>query len=39
VIVTSGCSVAIEICIGALANPGQNILMPRPGFFSISNCL
>jgi len=32
VIVTSGCSGAIEICIGVLANPGQNILMPRPGF-------
>jgi len=32
VVLTSGCSGAVEICIGVLANPGQNILMPRPGF-------
>lgn len=32
VILTSGCSQAIELCIAVLANPGQNILVPRPGF-------
>jgi tyrosine aminotransferase len=29
---TNGCSQAIDICITALANRGQNILIPRPGF-------
>lgn len=32
VILTSGCSHALEMCILALADPGQNILIPRPGF-------
>ncbi|KAF8982023.1 hypothetical protein BGZ46_001924 [Entomortierella lignicola] len=32
VIVTSGCSGAIEMCIGVLCNEGDNILLPRPGF-------
>ncbi|XP_060693868.1 tyrosine aminotransferase [Hemiscyllium ocellatum] len=32
VILTSGCSQAIELAISVLANPGQNILIPRPGF-------
>jgi tyrosine aminotransferase len=29
---TSGCSQAIDLCITVLANRGQNILIPRPGF-------
>ncbi|XP_037821427.1 tyrosine aminotransferase-like [Lucilia sericata] len=32
VILTSGCSAALEYCILALAETGQNILIPRPGF-------
>ncbi|XP_067938146.1 tyrosine aminotransferase-like isoform X2 [Watersipora subatra] len=32
VILTSGCSQSLEIVISLLANPGQNILIPRPGF-------
>lgn len=32
VILTSGCSQAIELALAVLANPGQNILVPRPGF-------
>lgn len=32
VILCSGCSCALDLCISALANPGQNILVPRPGF-------
>ena len=28
----SGCSAALDLCITVLANPGQNILIPRPGF-------
>ncbi|XP_035212539.1 tyrosine aminotransferase-like [Stegodyphus dumicola] len=32
VILTSGCSHALEMSIIGLANPGQNILIPRPGF-------
>ncbi|KAI9277073.1 tyrosine aminotransferase [Phascolomyces articulosus] len=32
VILTNGCSGALEICINVLCNPGQNILLPRPGF-------
>jgi len=32
VILTSGCSGAIDLCIAVLANPRQNILIPRPGF-------
>lgn len=32
VILTSGCSHALELCISVLASPGQNILVPKPGF-------
>ncbi|XP_026468474.1 tyrosine aminotransferase-like [Ctenocephalides felis] len=32
VILCSGCSCALDMCISVLANPGENILMPRPGF-------
>ncbi|XP_067130747.1 tyrosine aminotransferase-like [Centruroides vittatus] len=32
VILTSGCSHALDLCITVIANPGQNILVPRPGF-------
>ncbi|XP_053402805.1 tyrosine aminotransferase-like [Mercenaria mercenaria] len=32
IILTSGCSGALDLCITCLANPGQNILIPRPGF-------
>ncbi|XP_074597628.1 tyrosine aminotransferase [Brevipalpus obovatus] len=32
VIITSGCSHALEMCIGAIGQPGTNILLPRPGF-------
>ncbi|CAM9790910.1 tyrosine aminotransferase [Lampetra fluviatilis] len=32
VILGSGCSQAIEMAITVLANPGDNILVPRPGF-------
>lgn len=32
VILCSGCSSALEYCILALAERGQNILVPRPGF-------
>ena len=31
-IFASGCSGALDLCISVLANPGQNILIPRPGF-------
>ncbi|XP_052856368.1 tyrosine aminotransferase [Drosophila gunungcola] len=32
VILCSGCSSALEYCILALADRGQNVLVPRPGF-------
>ncbi|XP_055841721.1 tyrosine aminotransferase [Episyrphus balteatus] len=32
IIICSGCSSALEICILTLADEGQNILVPRPGF-------
>ena len=32
VILCSGCSCSLDLCISALANPGDNILVPRPGF-------
>lgn len=32
VILCSGCSSSLDLCITAIANPGQNILIPRPGF-------
>ena len=32
IILSNGCSQAIDLCITALANKGQNILIPRPGF-------
>ena len=31
-ILCSGCSCALDLCISVLANRGQNILVPRPGF-------
>lgn len=31
-VVSSGCSQALDLCITLLANPGQNILIPKPGF-------
>lgn len=32
IIITSACSGALELCIGTLANPGDNVLIPKPGF-------
>ncbi|KDR15584.1 tyrosine aminotransferase isoform X2 [Zootermopsis nevadensis] len=32
VVLCSGCSCALDLCITVLANAGQNILVPRPGF-------
>ncbi|XP_054164367.1 tyrosine aminotransferase-like [Oppia nitens] len=32
VILTSGCSHALDLCMTVLTNPGANILVPRPGF-------
>ncbi|KAG5684610.1 hypothetical protein PVAND_013835 [Polypedilum vanderplanki] len=32
VILCSGCSCALDLCIAAIANEGQNILIPKPGF-------
>jgi len=32
VVLTSGCSHALQLCIGALADPGTNVLVPKPGF-------
>lgn len=32
IIVASGCSGAIEIALRGLLNPGDNILLPKPGF-------
>ncbi|CAA3033088.1 tyrosine aminotransferase, partial [Olea europaea subsp. europaea] len=32
VVLCSGCSCALDLAITVLANPGQNILVPRPGF-------
>ena len=32
VILCSGCSCSLDLCISVLANPGNNILVPRPGF-------
>jgi tyrosine aminotransferase len=32
VIITSGCSDALNLCIGALCDDDQNILLPMPGF-------
>ncbi|KAH6569671.1 hypothetical protein BASA50_002133 [Batrachochytrium salamandrivorans] len=32
VILASGCSDALNLCIGVLCNEGQNILLPMPGF-------
>src|SRR3989338_6705953 len=32
VVLTSGASGALEICIGAMADEGDNILLPCPGF-------
>ncbi|KAF7997975.1 hypothetical protein HCN44_009373 [Aphidius gifuensis] len=32
VILCSGCSCSLDLCITALAKEGQNIIIPRPGF-------
>ncbi len=32
IILTNGCSQALDLCITVLANRGQNILIPKPGF-------
>lgn len=32
VILCSGCSCSLDLCIAAIANAGQNILIPKPGF-------
>jgi tyrosine aminotransferase len=32
IILCSGCSCALDLCISSLADRGQNILVPRPGF-------
>ena len=32
VVVASGCSGALELLLTALLNPGDNVLVPRPGF-------
>jgi tyrosine aminotransferase len=32
VILCSGCSCALDLCIAVIADPGQNILVPKPGF-------
>lgn len=32
VILCSGCSSSLDLCISVLAEPGKNILTPRPGF-------
>lgn len=32
VFITNGCSMAIEMCFWALANPGENILIPCPAW-------
>ncbi len=31
-ILTSGCSHSLQMIIEAIANPGDNILVPKPGF-------
>lgn len=33
VILCSGCSCSLDMSIAALAGPGQNILIPKPGKF------
>ena len=32
IILTSGCSASLEMAITGLANAGENILVPKPGF-------
>jgi len=32
VVICSGCSCALDLAISAMADPGDNILIPRPGF-------
>lgn len=32
ILLTNGCSQAIDLCITVLANRGDNIIIPRPGF-------
>ncbi|KAI8064583.1 tyrosine aminotransferase [Gongronella butleri] len=32
VLLANGCSGSLDMCVNVLGNPGQNILLPRPGF-------
>lgn len=32
VILTSGCNHSLELCLQALCNPGDNVLIPKPGY-------
>ncbi|KAI8089041.1 tyrosine aminotransferase [Halteromyces radiatus] len=32
ILLANGCSGALDLCVNVLGNPGQNILLPRPGF-------
>lgn len=32
IVLCSGCSSALDLCISVIANPGDNILVPKPGF-------
>ena len=32
IIITSGCSQAVDICVSGLANQGDNVLFPSPGY-------
>ena len=32
ILLTNGCSQALDLCITVLANRNQNILIPKPGF-------
>lgn len=32
VILTSGCSHALQLCLEVLLEPGKNVLIPNPGF-------
>merc|ERR1712072_781503 len=32
VILSSGCSQALEMCFSVLTNEGDNVLLPKPGF-------
>ncbi|KAG0315850.1 hypothetical protein BGZ99_007228 [Dissophora globulifera] len=38
IILASGCSGALDMCIAVLCNEGDNILLPRPGFSLYQTC-